>query len=57
MSDFQSMPTDEPSLVMSLLVYLKMAAENFKDNPAHAEWFLRCAQWVESKSQNSNIIQ
>jgi hypothetical protein len=51
----QTVPTDEPSIVLGLIEYLRRGAEFSGENQSQAEWFTFCSNWVKQKYEESNL--
>jgi hypothetical protein len=49
----QSVPTDEKTIILGLVEYLKRGAEHSASIPDQARWFSFCADWVNKKSIES----
>ena len=50
-----AVPTDEKSIILGLIEYLKRGAEYSGENQAQAEWFLFCSDWVKAKYEASGL--
>jgi hypothetical protein len=50
-----AVPTDEKSIILGLIEYLKRGAEYSGENQAQAEWFLFCSDWVKVKYEASGL--
>jgi len=48
-------PTDEKSIILGLIEYLKRGAEYSGENQAQSDWFLFCSDWVKSKYEASGL--
>lgn len=48
-------PTDEKSIILGLIEYLKRGAEYSGENQAQSDWFLFCSDWVKSKYEASKL--
>ena len=51
----QVVPTDENSIVLGLIEYLKKGAEYSVDNKPQADWFNFCSEWVKKKYEESGL--
>lgn len=51
----QTVPTDENSIILGLIEYLKKGSEYSVDNKAQAEWFAYCSEWVKKKYEESGL--
>jgi len=51
----QSVPTDENSIVLGLIEYLKKGSEYSVDNKDQADWFMFCSEWVKKKYNESGL--
>lgn len=48
----QTVPTDENSIVLGLIEYLKKGSEYSVENKAQADWFMFCSEWVKKNMMN-----
>lgn len=51
----QVVPTDENSIILGLIEYLKKGSEYSVDNKDQADWFMFCSNWVKQKYQQSGL--
>ena len=51
----QTVPTDENSIVLGLIEYLKKGSEYSVENKAQADWFMFCSEWVKKKYDESGL--